>query len=313
MSDLGDLLHSTQEETSIYGTIKDVDVFATFHTGFIDLDFYYEQVELQLEIETEFETVYLEAPVDNFFESPFSEVLMDVFVINDENALDLNALKGKSVHLAFDEEYNRASIGITNDVEYDPESHLIKRQLSSDTTTVEKRSIEYGNKKLKDDLHILSNGVDGWVQAEFSFVGEIENKYLFKAVLDSGREIYWDFESEIDSTGKIKDFLRTLGITYTTEELDTEYIWVKPIETVDHTNRRDTKLMLDSEMKWTARKEPQSAGYSIIEKIKRFLTPSESISVTSGKGFGVKANASNSNTSIRDVLEKAEVETETST
>lgn len=303
MTELSDLMHSTRNKNVVPGTIKDITVWGTFHTGFLDLNYYYETPMIQLTIETDFETVHLTTEVKNFFESSVSELILDRI----SNTLDLKDLIDEDIYIAFSDNFNTATIGLDMNVEYDQENGLIKdTKFSGDMTDIEERSIEYGNEKLKNDFHIKSEGVEGWIQAEFSYEGEINSTYVFSAELKTGTKLYWTFDAtNIESSSEIRSFLDVLGIKYTTEEFDKEYIWVKRIHQVHHTNRKNTRLMLDSEEKWTARSNPQNPTVSKWNKIKQKLNLThKSINVELEVGDSDKRIANSSET--RDSFKEKE-------
>lgn len=308
MSELSELMHSTRNENKVPGTITDISVYASFYTGFLGLDIYYETVEVQLEVETKFEPISLSTQVKNFFNSPISDVLLESL---DTDNPQLQDLIDTNIYLDFDENFNRASIGTDMDFQYDSESNLIKgSSFVEDEGNVESRSYEFANTKLKNDFHIESEGKYGWVEAEFRYIGKISDKYVFEGKLETGTKLYWTFDSNIESLSEITSFLNNLGINHTTGEFDDESIWVKPICLLDHTNRNDTRLMLDSEERWTARQEPQRPGYSWLKRVMQKLKPSESISVSveSSSNQTNLANSSDRMSSFKDKVESGEIE-----
>lgn len=291
MSELDEAIHKmrlSEDRGAFRGEITRVDSFSLFTSGWIGHEFLYETPELFITCETEFGgKMQIENPVNDFSESVLSRFLRDAEVFDIEEGVEVESLVGETIFIAPDEDNNNATIGWDSDVKYDDEISAILRSdnlKETDNVAVnghgmEPKSNEWMNDVLTNSYYRHRFGTHGWIEVDFGYVGKSNNKYFFVAELPTGKEIYWSFDTDMQGVGDVRSFLSELGIDFTPNEFGSEYVWVKPVREIHHTNRpsEDSNYMINTEESFVASKEPltpyeDEEKETIIGKIKNFIS-----------------------------------------
>lgn len=290
MSELDEAIHKmrlSEDRGAFRSEITRVDSLSRFSSGWISHNFLYETPDLFITCETEFGgEIQIEIPVNDFSESVLSRFLKDAEVFDIEEGVDVESLVGETIFVATGESNNNATIGWDSDVEYDDERSAILRSdnlLNAEYFEVngnglEPKSSEWMNELLTNSYYRHKFGTHGWIEVNFEYVGKSNDKYFFAAELLTGKQIYWSFDADMQGVDNVRSFLSELGLDFTPNEFGSEYVWVKPVREIHHTNRpsKEANYLIDTEESFVASKEPlapyNDEKKTIIERIKNFFS-----------------------------------------
>lgn len=289
--------NATEKDSTIKGNIVGVGAYSLFNTGWIGYNFLYEDPRILIDFKTEIGIFQLELIVDELEYDPILSWFND-------NNMDIRNLIGKSIYIAPNEQFNKASISADSHIAFNKNNaHIIRsgeknrrnlKDYSVETdmslSGVQKMPLNRINNILRTDLNSRLNGENGWMKTEIKFE-EYSDELKFTTNISNGESITWSFDNSVNDYENIQNFLDQLNLQHVLTE-GTGSIWIKPVRKLHFTNRPDdTDLISDNET-WTASSQPMNPEKekpSIVERIKSLFTPTDTINTSSSRNKSRKA------------------------
>lgn len=277
------------------GQITGVGSVSLFSTGWIEPSIQYEQPEIILEISSQVGDFQLEVPVRQITSSPFFDYIITEF--DSPEKIKMSDFLGKKIHIDFGDEMHFATAGLST-VEYGSQKLPVRQggdsyNMSSDTmdsrmTRTNSRS--RANRILRNTLKRGIAGNAGWMKVTLRTKESDDEVVFVPGNTDVNSQ--WSFDKSVHGMDKAVEFAESVGIKDILEDVESE-VWIKPVWDIHYSNRPDSLETLSDDQYWMISSQPREPkqSKSILEKIKSWLEPSDSVSVSVGKSTPRKANS----------------------
>jgi hypothetical protein len=212
--------------------------------------------------------------------------------------IEMSDFIGKKIHMDFGDEMHFATAGLPT-VEYGSQKLPVRQgddSYNMDSDTIDSRmprtnSRSRANRILRNTLKREIAGNAGWMEVALR-TEESEDEVVFTPE-NTDVNSQWSFDKSIQGMDRAIEFAESVGIKDILGGVESSKAWVKPVWDIHYSNRPESLETLSDDQYWMISPQPREPKESngILEKIKKWFEPSDSVGVSVSKSTPTKANS----------------------
>lgn len=284
--------------------IQDVYAFASFNSGWIDPELFYESPHLVFEVESPLGKLYTEIEFRDITDGHLKEL----FNFSSENVweFDVRDLTGETVFFAPDEQFNQGTLYVEDGphttfdssnafIFRDEGSCIVDRDIGWDENKLgsERREIEWLNNHLRMEYERESSSFNGWIEREIDRVEVNDETISVWVGINGDWEERWTFDNSVSGKVRLVEWAEAIGLPTEIGELEGSVVYIHPVRNLHH--EFHGKYPIDALERWVLSGSPKTPpeNSSVFDKVRRFFSsPSINVEVETTTPARAKSSVS---------------------